>query len=91
MRFLEGEINIGDIVNITLHPSGVRFNGPARVVAAYLSSTPGVGPIVQLVSLSDPNERSVPRLLTEVLCSRCSGYGQHDDGEGRVAICRCQP
>lgn len=67
MRFDEGEINVGDITTVTLHPSGIRFDGPARVVAAYLSSTPGVGAVVEVVSLSDPNERRVIRLLSEVL------------------------
>ena len=61
------EVTIGETVNIDLHPSGSAFDGPAVVVAAFMSSTPGVGPYVEVVALGDPTHRRVGRRYDDVL------------------------
>ena len=68
---------IGELVTLNLRPSGDHFNGPAVVVAAFISSTPGVGPYVLAVALGDTSRREVGRRYSDVLPSRpvnkCSG------------------
>lgn len=51
-------VTIGKIVNVDLHPSGERFNGPARITSAFVTNG---RPTVMMISLADPVERLVAR------------------------------
>jgi hypothetical protein len=73
-RLLEGlTVREGDIVDIRLHPSGDRFDGPARIVSAWTREIFGlgldfipVGAFARAVSLSDPAGREV---LVQLACT----------------------
>ena len=67
IRFTGIAVAIGQVVNVSLHPSGARFDGAAVVVSAYTASTPGVGPMVKVISLSDPTHRQVVKHLADVV------------------------
>ena len=78
-RLLEGvTVTLGEIREISLHPSGVRFDGPAVVVGAFTNpvfglglrdttgrrfDNPPLGAFVKLVSLSDPSRRVVTCMI----------------------------
>jgi len=47
---------VGEVVEITLHPSGTQFDGPAVIVSAHLSNGT---PFAKAVSISDPTCRVV--------------------------------
>ena len=67
-------VTIGALVTMTSHPSGTQFDGPAVIVAAYLSSTPGTGAeraTVELVSLKDTTQRVVARRATDMTVHAC--------------------
>ncbi len=55
-------ITVGKVVNVSLHPSGQRFDGPARVTDAFFTNG---RPIVLLVSLADPTNRIVSRAAAD--------------------------
>ncbi len=69
----DASVTIGEVVAVTRHPSGARFDGPAVVVAAFISSTPGVGPWVEVVALGDTTRRFVGRRYSDVLPPRPVG------------------
>jgi hypothetical protein len=55
-------ITIGSITDITAHPSGTRFDGPAVIVAAFINSF-GI-PFIDVVSITDPGRRIVRRRIS---------------------------
>lgn len=66
-RLLKGvTVREGDTVEITMHPSGRRFDGPARIVRAWINPIHGLGlgfiplgAFVKAVALNDPAGREV--------------------------------
>jgi hypothetical protein len=67
-------VEIGGTVEINLHPSGRRFDGPATIVRAWINPIHGLGlgfiplgAFVAAVSESDPARREVTVQLAATL------------------------
>lgn len=54
-------IEVGSIVDIEAHPSGSKYDGPARIVSAFLGTLGR--PMISVVSLADPTGRIVHRTI----------------------------
>ena len=44
-------VTLGTVTTVDLHPNGTQYDGPAVVVAAFITNG---HPVVSVVSLSDP-------------------------------------
>jgi len=67
-------VTLGDTVEITMHPSGRRFDGPARIVRAWINPVHGLGlgfiplgAFVKAVALNDPTGREVTVQLASTI------------------------